>query len=125
MTSARRLARARAIPAPGAGLSDGIPAALVVGRCIEVWGTEPDDAMGAFSRWGRARSWWLKANDIERPDTLPIPTSGAPWSVSALDPHRAAERLAIAGATLDDLDHLRAQAQQLHARAVADDTRRE
>ena len=123
MTSPRRLARARSVPILGAGRIDGIPAALLVGRCVEVWGVEADDAMGAFSRWRRARSWWIATNQIDRPDTLPLPRGGAPWSYYQLLSHgdeaRADARLAAAGATAADLDRLRGQAERLHARALA------
>lgn len=118
MTSARRLARARSVPSFD---DEGTPAALLVGRCIEVWGTEPNDAMGAFSRWGRVRAWWLESNGLASSDAEHL-APGSPWSHTYLTAHGDADeadrRLTAAGATSADLDRLRAQANRLHARAL-------
>ena len=92
-----------------------MPAALLVGRCIEVWAEPKADspADSAFRRFAVARGWWLDAAYVDKPtDRDALIPRGTPWSVDYLIETRGqyvAERLAPADATPDDLPRLAAQ----------------
>ena len=132
MTARRRAKAGHEPPSTGPG---GVPAALLVGRCIEVWGDPASEARpdcSAFTRFSRARTWWLQSAGIDRPEDQDrlVPGAPIPWSALYLLERSRTEaagqqladlvhgRLSAAGATLANLDDLRAEAVQLHEMAV-------
>lgn len=137
--SARRAARAHAredrrpSTAEGPSLTDeGVPQALAIGRCVEVWAPEGTGApyaphITAHGRWSRVAHSWRAASGLEDRDAWRLlPAGGAPWS-TATDPDQAAERLARAGCTLADLPRLRTEADLLlltHSKENPNDVRR-
>lgn len=123
--SARRQARARDVAhaVTGAG---GVPRALLVGRCIEVWAEDPKDVAAPSStmrRFSAGREWWLAHAGIDDSlDARPLIPTGSPWSATYLataPPHaaqneaRLLERLAEARVAITDLSTLRREAKAL------------
>ena len=119
--------------APSTRVTDGVPACLQVGPCIEVWaafGVERPD-VSAFRRFRDVREWWLDQAGVtdanRRAELFP---SCIPWCVEFLS-YRGqakrvgrpvvdivADRLARAGCTVADLPALADEAQRLHTLAA-------
>lgn len=134
--SARRQARAR-VPAALETVG-GVPRCLAIGRCIEVWGAPeiyPDvQSIPAIAqtrrRFSIVRKWWLSGAGIESNRGWEVVPGGSAWSASHLiasgrgrDAHA---RLAAAKSSIDDLDVLKTEAQQLFTAAyAATDNRKE
>lgn len=86
---------------------DGIPLALLAGRCIEVWAGPGGDWHDAFRRWADARRRYLSAQGLARntpqaqlPEPLEVGVRPTPWSYTYLlaeDPERLAAKLAHLG----------------------------
>ena len=99
-----------------------VPAALLVGPCIEVWAAEQESSQAqawhAHRGHSTARRAWLDAHDVPTRQRLtPVPFSGPPWSVAYLDEQgrsdRATRLLSEGGVTRRDLPALRQQAREL------------
>lgn len=115
--SARREARAR-VPVE-VRTKGHVPAALAIGRCIEVW-ADPAVEFAHYSamrRFGVAREHWghlMGLNDLELQDAI---SHGAPWSADYLiDTGRGdyvLERFARADCTPSDIPDLQADAARL------------
>ena len=115
--------------APSTRVTDGVPACLQVGPCIEVWavaGAERPD-LSAFRRFREVREWWLdQAGVTDRKRRAELFTSCIPWSVKYLSYRGQAERvgravadivadrLAEATCTVADLPTLADEVQRLH-----------
>lgn len=122
------MARLRVAPRPQLQ-AGGIPAALALGRCIEVWGSHDDSEngssihMSAFSRWDRVRRWWLETNGItDTAEQCRLVPFGSPWSIDYLNVEGRGdwflEKFRAIGATPADVPALREQAMELHEQAV-------
>lgn len=120
--TARRHARGHLLPATDSG---GVPAAFLVGRCLEVWAdpVAKNPAASAVRRFALARSWWLGCGHVDKPTDrdalIPLCT---PWSIgylsdadqaSAAVQSSVAERLVPAAANPADVPALAAQAEEL------------
>jgi len=125
--TARRRARGHLPATGGPGGSGGVPAAFLVGRCLEVWAEPKADnpAASAVRRFAVARRWWLVAAHVDKPtDQDALIPLGTPWSVDYLIESRGqyvAELLAPAEATPEDLPRLAAQADDLFLVATGGD----
>lgn len=127
--SERRQARERdmseAVEATG-----GVPAALQIGACIEVWADPKSQSPSAISAWRRysmARNWWLESagldDQAEATDLFP---GRSPWCFAHLSYIGQAERvgrpvdeivdemLTSVGVTRADVHELRVEAQALY-----------
>ncbi|WGY04327.1 hypothetical protein QI633_11275 [Nocardioides sp. QY071] len=121
--SERRRARARTEHA--LTVSGGLPACLVIGRCIEVWvgGHTPTDPLlirtqhEVRRRFGIVRSWWLEQQGIPGRDGWSIIPSGHTWSADFLIEQGRRqwvdEYLARAGCKLSDVPALASDANRL------------
>lgn len=98
-----------------------VPAALLIGPCIEVWAENPStdssgrvvaDITSARRRFRAACEAWWSANHIPETEKFKIIPAGAAWSAHIGEDHA---RLAIARLTIEDLPALRVQALELLA----------
>lgn len=63
MTSARRAAgRDATLPAV---TDSGIPADLAAGPCVDLWGEDPGDLIGAWRAWVDARDEWARGQGLD------------------------------------------------------------
>jgi hypothetical protein len=94
--TARRQARARDVAAVATTVG-GVPRALAVGRCIEVWAEDPDAVnapYAAMRRFSTARRWWLEQAGVESvAEGCQLVPLGSPWSVEFLTYRGQAERI--------------------------------
>jgi hypothetical protein len=108
--SARRQARA-----PAAVTAGGVPRALAVGKCIEVWAAPGSHFphWSAIRRYDAARRAWLEMAGIEDRESWRLISDHAPWSAEYVGPQRAQERLAGADTSIRDVPRLRREADRL------------
>jgi hypothetical protein len=112
--SARRQARGHD-PIGGVVSAGGVPRALAVGKCIEVWSAVDSHFphWSAMRRYSAARQAWLEVAGIADQESWQFIADGAPWSVEYIGPQRAQERLAGVDVNIRDVPRLRSEAQRL------------
>jgi hypothetical protein len=130
--SARREARAK-VPVLERPSSQGrVPAALSIGRCVEVWADpQADDPQAsARRRFEMARARWAASVGADDQEILTLVPASAAWSLEYLTyrgqaersertvSEVVAERLGRAGCTLADLPWLVEEADELSAASL-------
>lgn len=115
--SARRQARQRTPVLERPQGPAGVPAALAIGRCVEVWAdpSHPTPSWSATRRFNLAREAWARQAEAEDAEARALIPDGSPWS---LDHKAGAARFAAAGYDLADVAELAAQADDLFAASL-------
>lgn len=132
--TARRDARGRRTATEVTHDTGEVPRPLTLGCCVDVWAEDPDHGSARYSarrRYTDARNQWLATNGVtdlaEQQSLIP---HGSPWTLDYLTYHGQAERAAVpgesdplprivaerftrSGATTDDLEYLRHEAEVL------------
>ncbi|MGI9083749.1 MAG: hypothetical protein ACR2FE_00480 [Aeromicrobium sp.] len=102
-----------------------MPSELAIGPCVEVWAGDKPESWFEHPNWqpfsargnhAHAFRAWVDSLNLPAEQTRPRKPTGAPWSAAFLIEHDnaalAEKLLGAGGATLRDLDALRAAAQR-------------
>ncbi|HEY3530393.1 MAG TPA: hypothetical protein VGK78_14700 [Nocardioides sp.] len=110
----------------------GVPRALMLGPCLEVWADEDAEVpqASAMRRFSAAREAWAAREGIGLAEVNTQVRSRSPWSIQYLSYRGQAERvgrpvrelvnqrLAAVGCTLADLSQLADEAETLYAESM-------